>query len=819
MAFDLLVVPVKKPYEVDIVKPLKNLIQSSYSSSGSEYTEASTEFGKMRNSAVFKVYEKYESSLPVVYNYFDQLCALETKIPVQELQVPFKYKDAFDKGTIFGGRASLTVSSLAFEKVCLLFNIAALQSAVAANQSFDSDDGLKAAAKLFQQSSGIFAHLKGAAPAAIPQEPTPDLNPDCLQVLSSLMVAQAQEVFILKAMRDNVKELLIAKLCCQCEEMYADVLKIMQKESLRTLWDKEWITTVAGKQAGFHGLTMLYQSLVNRANKQVGQEISRLQKAVELFNAAKTRSGKPSFFEEYANKAQRHLTEAKKDNDFIYNEQIPDINTLEGPGKMQLAKSQALAPPLNKEFKDIFANLVPVALHQALVASDARKTELINAEIMKLRESTQTLNAILSSLNLPAAIEDTAKGTSVPPSLLEKANTLRSKGGIESIRSLIDELPEALKRNREILDEAERLLNDERDSDNQLRAQFKEKWTRTPSDKLTEMFRTNVTKYREIINNAVAADRVVREKFDNNVVGMELLSKTPSELQEAIPQAAGERASLSPSSQRLRELMHKVDQIKSDRDSLESELKSATLDIKEKFLEALAADGAIDEAAISVSELGKAFSPYQRRVQASLQEQEQLVAEIQEQHAEFSRESGAGTNSRDALLKQLAAAYDVFTELQNNLKEGSKFYNDLTELLIIFQNKISDYCFARKTEKEELMKDLTSATSRSAVPATPSIPQHHSDASNFSATSAGSGQPSAPGNVPYPTQIPNMPIPYGASSQAPYPTYMPPPMPQCFNPYATLPYPGAYQFPQGPQYGTWPGPGGSYPGYPQQPPQ
>lgn len=40
--------------------------------------------------------------------YFDQLSALESKIPVHEFQVPFKYKDAFDKGSIFGGRASLS---------------------------------------------------------------------------------------------------------------------------------------------------------------------------------------------------------------------------------------------------------------------------------------------------------------------------------------------------------------------------------------------------------------------------------------------------------------------------------------------------------------------------------------------------------------------------------------------------------------------------------------------------------------------------------------------------------------------------------------
>jgi programmed cell death 6-interacting protein len=232
-------------------------------------------------------------------------------------------------------------------------------------------------------------------------------------------------------------------------------------------------------------------------------------------------------------------------------------------------------------------------------------------------------------------------------------------------------------------------------------------------------------------------------------------------------------------------LLPKVETIKAERDVIESELKSATLDMKDQFLQALAQDGAINEPALSVSTIGRILGPLQQQTQESLQRQESLVKDIQESHSQFTQECGGSANSRDTLFSQLASAYDIFTELQNNLKEGTKFYNDLTEILVGFQNKISDYCFARKAEKEELMKDLTRETSRPAdTPATPSIPSHHSTGPTPANTAAQS-------NIPYPVQAQGMPIPYGANTQTPYPSYAPPPMPQSFNPYATMPYPNS----------------------------
>lgn len=831
---ELLAVPVKKPTDIDVIKPLKNLIQSAYSSSAPDktinYSEAVTEFNKLRTNAIWKAFDKNEAALELLNGYYDQLCALETKIPAQELQIPFKYKDAFDKGTIFGGRMSLTLTSLAYEKVCTLFNIAALQSSIAASQNLENDDGLKLASKLFQQSAGIFTHLKAAAPAAIPQEPTSDLSSEVLTVLASLMIAQAQEIFVVKAIRDSMKDIVIAKLACQAEELYSDVLRGLQKDSLRNIWDKEWVATIAGKQAGFHAMTQFFQSLSCRASGKFGEEISRLQNAVELFKSAQSRSGKPDLFEVHCNRAQRNLAESKKDNDMIYNEMIPDVKNLPPPGKAQLAKIILLQERLSQNFKDLFAELVPVALHQAITAADARKNEIVNAEVMKLRDATQTLNSVLASLNLPAAIETTESGSGLPPSLLEKAREVRENGGVESVQSLLRQLPEALNRNREILDEAERILNEERDSDNQLRGQFKERWTRTPSEKLTEMFRSNAAKYREIINNAVEADKVVRNKFETNMQGMEILSKSPGEITASIPSGGGVNNSGCASIQRLRTLMDSVETIKAERDVIESELKSATVDMKEKFMHALAQDGVINEPAISISYIGQSLSSLRNQVEDSVQRQQSLVSDIQSAHSQFIAETGSGACSRDTVLSQLASAYDIFKELKSNLNDGTKFYNDLTQLLVVFQNKISDYCFARKTEKDELLKDLTHESSRQAPAPTPTQPSH------FTNPAPAPTQPAVPGSVPYPMQPGGMPIPYGAAPNVPYPTYVPPPMPQSFNPYATLPYPTTpynYQgFPQGPpapqHYGTYPG---NYahqqqqqqpphnPGYPQQPPR
>lgn len=86
----------------------------------------------------------------------------------------------------------------------------------------------------------------------------------------------------------------------------------------------------------------------------------------------------------------------------------------------------------------------------------------------------------------------------------------------------------------------------------------------------------------------------------------------------------------------------KVETIKAERDAIESELKSVTIDMKSTFLQALAHDGAINEAELSKDSLSQTYSALQKQVKESIDKQESLLANIQVRRVSYRADMFAG---------------------------------------------------------------------------------------------------------------------------------------------------------------------------------
>ncbi|CAK6949504.1 programmed cell death 6-interacting protein isoform X2 [Scomber scombrus] len=863
-------VPLKKSSEVDLVKPLSKFVTASYpvAEEQAEYIRSVEELNKLRKNALGRPLDKHESSLEVLLRYYDQLCAVEPKFPFSENQLclTFTWKDAFDKGSLFGGSVKLALASLGYEKTCVLFNAAALASQIASEQNLDNDEGLKTSAKYYQLASGAFGHIKDTVLSALNREPTMDISPETVGTLSLIMLAQAQEVFFLKATSDKMKDAVIAKLANQAADFYGDAFKQCQyKDNL----PKEVLPVLAAKHCIMQANAELHQSVLAKQKKRFGEEIARLQHAAELVKTVASRYDEYVSVKDLSDKINRALTAAKKDNDFIYHDRVPEVKDLEHIGKAALVKATVITPPISQKFTDLFEKMVPMAVQQSMSIYTQRKTETINRLVGTMREATNLCNGVLASLNLPAALEDLS-GDSIPQSIAEKARSIVQLGGLQTIEQLIRDLPELLTRNREILDESLKMLDDEETTDNELRTKFNQRWNRTPSGDLYKPLRAEGANFRNILDKAVQADQVVKERYSTHCDMIALLCKPENELNAAIP-SANPTKTLQGSEvvNVLRAQLAQLDEIKKERESLEGEVKAVTFDMSTTFLTALAQDGAINEEQLSLSQLDQLYGAYNQRVQTSLRMQEDLLGQVQTSHQEFSslKQSNTETNQREEVLKKLASAHDSYVEISSNLREGTKFYNDLTEILLKFQNKCSDIVFARKTERDELLKELQQSIAREpsapsfnvpayqSTPAAPAAGPTPAPRTVFQPPQQAQQQPQAkpqpPARPPPPTVTPQAastmpanapatgppssnPPPVAPPTQAqgpPYPTYQGYPgyfqMPMGYNPYAAY---GQYNMPNMPYmpYQGTPGQGGypaappggqPYPGYPQQPPQ
>lgn len=382
-------IPTKKTDETSWVKPLNNYLLSIYGNT-TEYQLDLEKFDKLRQD--IRGVNPDNTGIKLYYNYYSQLELLDLRFPFSTVnrhkKVNFSWYDAFQPSVVHKQTA------LAFEKACVLFNLGALLSTYAGakyeeaqrNSSIAAaDETIKESLQIFQQTAGIYQFLNENFLHA----PSNDLHQASVKFLVKLMLAQAQEVFVLKVISGDLeqnKNSLIAKLCqgttnhyTECFNMVCNINKsgggsshddfavTDTNESVDDILgdddddddlgdynpeksgepqvtasiDSAWVATIHFKVQFYESLSHYFHGLQLEKNNKYGDSIAYLTKSQNILNEissatlkAISKSGSNDSYELLDNyKYQKDavgikLTEMNKDNDFIYHDIIPSLITL-----------------------------------------------------------------------------------------------------------------------------------------------------------------------------------------------------------------------------------------------------------------------------------------------------------------------------------------------------------------------------------------------------------------------------------------------------------------------------------------------------------
>lgn len=224
-------VPLKATNEVDWVSPLKGYIRDTYGDDPERYAEECATLNRLRQD-MRGAGKDSTAGRDLLYRYYGQLELLDLRFPVDEqhIKISFTWFDAFT-------HKATSQYSLAFEKASIIFNISAVLSCHAANQTRSEETGLKAAYHSFQASAGMFTYINENFLHA----PSSDLSRETVKTLISITLAQAQEIFLEKQTADQKKAGLLAKLASQAGYLYAQALEGVQENVNKAIFEKVWM--------------------------------------------------------------------------------------------------------------------------------------------------------------------------------------------------------------------------------------------------------------------------------------------------------------------------------------------------------------------------------------------------------------------------------------------------------------------------------------------------------------------------------------------------------------------------------------------------
>jgi programmed cell death 6-interacting protein len=605
-----------------------------------------------------------------------------------------------------------------FEAASILFNMAVLNGKLGGQEGRGSPDKLRKACNYFLTAAGLLQFVIDRYSGQLVLPAGADLREPVLAALKQLLVAQAQECFILKGMADrSIRDGMLSKLASSASALYGEAYELARREM--GLFCASWLAHCQVKAVYFKALAHSRKATECLAAGQYGQEVALLQVADDAVREAKA-------LLDTANKASKdtskhlapeltadivallaanskQLERARKDNDIIYHETVPGRDSLVDIGSAVVANPIAFDDRVSGEADPahLFENLSPYAQHRVVFSFLQRRDQVVAELCASLSEKRQQLDAALAEMGLPAALDAREDPQGLPPGILEKSEEVKAQGGSESLYSSKKTVQSLRGECLEAVEAIERVLAEEAAEDLAMAARFKEHWRRQPSADLATAFKDRLGALQKTLQAAGESDELVAARFEEYIVPILGLCSDREDLEASIPACRAEN--MPPPNlhaiSNLRGLLDGIAQLGARATELGNDIRAR-------------GESMMDPAALSTSSLDEAeteialarFDPLRTAVDDLLRCYDSHLAALRPAFEAFSDRAAkeASLQERTEALRSLELAHTHFATLSANFAEGIQFYTRCLESLQALHSDLTGWREGRRFEGEEM---------------------------------------------------------------------------------------------------------------------
>ncbi|KAF2127355.1 BRO1-domain-containing protein [Dothidotthia symphoricarpi CBS 119687] len=723
MASNILFLPFRRSHTVNLTEAIKQYISSKYDQHPDMFKSDLETIEKLRSTAVH-AQDPHPSNIPKLQQYAAQLVWLSGKFPV-DIGVEFPWYPALGYNT----SRPVSRNNLRFELANIVFNLAAMYSQLAMSSNRSTPEGLKTAANNFCLAAGVLSYLRSSVLPELRTEPPEDMDLMTLECLEKLMLAQGQECFWQKAVKDGLKDATIAKLAARVSDLYNEAGDAgIQSDSISS----EWIHHMTAKHHHFAAAAQYRAACDSLEKRKYGEEVARLRDSLICVNDALKE-------QRYINKlvladlnglknrVTEDLKRAEKDNDMIYLLPVTpksELKILDRANMVvsripkELSESNSMLGDKGELGPALFSKLVPYSVHLAASIYVDRRDRLVNNTIVEELEAlTNQIHEVLRSLNLPGSLQALEKPLGIPPGLLAHAEEIRQQDGINRLLRSMEDTKKLKDSDHAIYQEGVDTLKSEAVEDEGARRRYGTvHWTRPAAEQAAPKLYGQINEIDGYFKAAAHSDNVVKTKLKENEYFIHLLSGSDHDLENYVP--SGRRPAITGDVEReagkLRGCFNEVSRLESRRrrkiealrtkakqDDINPELLREAARLEREYpmqtIEAVQFESLFDKRL-------QMYDVEQDMVQEEDREQAEAIKRLQDANATFllARRGDQSTKQREQALQSLENAYFKYKEIISNLDVGRKFYNDLAKIVNRFRDDVRSFAYQRKSEASQI---------------------------------------------------------------------------------------------------------------------